>query len=150
MLYDANGSPNFQYLTNEAGNDTVADVSHTSSGKLIQSVGDAIYLGADDKFAACQLILSTAGDVSGAVSWAYFDGSAWVTFTPQSGAYNFDQLSTRVRLWSDSASAPPDWQRATVDLNTAYWIKITVTSAYTTAPIGSQITPLSNINYLNR
>ena len=149
VLYDANGSPGFQYLTNEAGNDTAADVSHTSSSKLIQSVGDAIYLGADDKFATCQILLSTAGDTSGAVSWAYFDGTAWVTFTPQSGAYNFDQLSQRVRLWSDSASAPADWQRATVDLRTAYWIKITVTSAYTTAPIGSQITPLSNINYLN-
>jgi hypothetical protein len=150
LLYDADGSPNWQNLTTAAGNGSVADVSHPSSNRLIQSVNDAIYLGADDKFAVCNIILSTAGDSSGAVSWAYWHGSSWATFTPTSGGYNFDQTSKRVRLWNDSVSAPADWQKTTVDLKTAYWIKVTVSSAFSVAPVGSQLTPLTDINYLNR
>ena len=80
---------------------------------------------------------------------AYFDGSIWTTFMPQSGSYNLDQLSKKVRLWNDSASAPANWQKTTVANLSAYWIRITATAAYTTAPIGTQITPLANINYLN-
>jgi hypothetical protein len=149
VLYDANGSPDFRDLGAEAGNSTAADVYHPTSTKLIQSVGDAIYLGCDETFAACEMILSTAGDTSGAVSWAYFDGSNWTAFTPQSGDYHLDQLSKKVRLWSDSASAPSNWQKSTVANCSAFWIRITVSAAYTTAPIGTQITPLASINYLN-
>ena len=149
LLYDANGSPEFRDLGTAAGNSTAADVYHPTSNKLIQSVGDAIYLGSDGIFAACEMILSTAGDTSGAVTWAYFDGSNWTAFTPQSGGYNLDQLSKKVRLWNDSASAPSNWQKSTVANLSAYWIRITATAAYTTAPIGTQITPLANINYLN-
>jgi hypothetical protein len=149
LLYDANGTPDFRDAGTAAGNSAVADVYHPTSTKLIQSVGDAIYLGSDGIFAACEIILSTAGDTSGAVSWAYFDGSNWMTFTPQSGNYNLDQLSKRVRLWNDSASAPSNWQKTGVANLSAYWIRILATAAYTTAPIGTQITPLANINYLN-
>jgi hypothetical protein len=149
VLYDANGSPTFHDLGTAAGNSTAADVYHPTSTKLIQSVGDAVYLGSDDIFAACEMILSTAGDASGVVTWAYFDGSNWLEFTPASGSYNLNLLSKRVRLWNDSASAPANWQKTTVANLNAYWIRIAATVAYTTAPIGTQITPLANINYLN-
>ncbi len=149
ILYDTNGSPEFKDMAAAAGDSTVADVYHPTSTKLIQSVGDAVYLGCDEKFAMCEIILATAGDTSGGVSWAYFDGSNWTAFTPQSGSYNFDQFSKRVRLWSDSASAPSDWQKTTVANCSAFWIRVAVTSAFTTAPIGTQITPLASINYLN-
>ncbi len=149
LLYDTNGIPDYQGLTAEAASSAVADVRHLDSTKLIQSVGDAICLGADDKFSACNFILSTAGDAGGAVTWAYFDGATWQEFTPQSGAYHFDQLTQRVRLWIDSASAPADWQKTAIIGLNAYWIKVIVTSAFTTAPIGSQITPLPEINFLN-
>jgi hypothetical protein len=149
LLYDANGSPQFRSLSAEAGNSSTADVFHPTSLKLIQAVGDAIYLGSDEKFAACEIILSTAGDATGAVTWSYFDGSNWLEFTPASGGYYLDQLSKKVRLWNDSASAPANWQKSTVANLNVYWIKITCTAAYTTSPIGTQITSLANINYLN-
>lgn len=148
LLYDADGAPTIQNLTGAAGNSSTADVIHTSSNRLLQSLNDCIYLAADDKFAVCDITLSTVGDAFGVVSWAYWNGSAWATFTPASGGYNFDQTVQRARLWNDSASAPADWQKTTVDLKSAYWIKITVTTAYTTAPIGSQLTPLADINHV--
>ena len=150
LLYDADGSPTFQNLTDAASDSTAADVFHPSSNKMIHAAGDALYLGSAEKFAAVRVLLSTAGDAGGVVEWSYYDGSQWVSFTPDSGAYNFDQADKLVRLWEDTASAPATWQKNQVDGKTRYWIKAEVTNGYNTAPVGSQLTPLTNINYLNQ
>jgi hypothetical protein len=147
-LFDADaGSPWFD-RTSEAGDDTAADVYHPTSSKLVQAIGDVLYCGSAEKFASLSMVLSTAGDAVGRVNWSYYDGTGWVEFTPQSGAYHLDQTSKLVRLWTDSAGAPAGWQKNEIDGDTLYWIKIEVTGAYSTAPVGSQLTPLTDLKYL--
>jgi hypothetical protein len=84
------------------------------------------------------VVLSTAGG-GGAVVWEYFDGEDWSQFTPDSGAYHFDSADNLVYLWADSASIPSDWQISKVSNYSAYWIRIRVTSAFSTDPVGTQI-----------
>ncbi len=150
MLYDADGSPLWQVLSSQAANSDPADVFHPVSGKLVQAVGDAVYLGGTERFASIRVELSTSGDAGAEVIWQYYDGSQWQTFTPESGAYSFSENSILVRLWSDTASAPSDWQRLEINGHACYWIKAEVTSAFATSPIGSQLTPLTDIKYINR
>lgn len=147
-VYDDSAAQQYAGRVSEAANLTAADLFHPTSGKLLEANNDALFLGADAPFAEVNFILSTAGS-GGVVSWAYWNGTSWESFTPSSGAYHFDQNSKRVRLWIDSASAPSDWQTLKIENKTAYWIKITVTTPFVTAPIGTQVTPLPQINYLN-
>lgn len=150
LLYDADGSPSWQFLTSQAADSDPADVFHPISGKMVQATGDAVYFGGAEKFAAIRIELSTAGDAGAEVIWQYYDGSQWKTFTPQSGAYAFDESSALVRFWNDTASAPSDWQKHEINGHTCYWVKAEVTSAFATSPVGSQLTPLIDIKYINR
>jgi hypothetical protein len=150
MLYDADGSPLWQSLTSQAANSNPADVFHPVSGKFVQAVGDAVYLGGAERFASIRIELSTAGDAGGGVIWQYYDGSQWQAFTPETGAYAFDENSTLVRLWVDAASSPTDWQKLEINGHACYWIKAEVTSAFATSPVGSQLTPLTDIKHINR
>jgi len=148
VLYDDGTS---QYVSRklEAASSSPADVTHFTSGALIAGAGDTVYFGALEKFACLTILLSTAG-VGGAVAWEYFTGTNWQEFTPESGAYNFDQLSQLVRLWQDTGSTPAGWQACEVNSVNALWIRARVTTAFGTPPVGSQLTPLTNIKYLSR
>src|SRR5690606_2961307 len=114
-----------------AASSAAADVIHPTSGKMLEVANDAIYLGADAPFAEVMITLATPG-VGGTVEWQYFDGTIWRSFTPVSGAYNLDAASRRVRLWVDSAHCPIDWQKNLVELKLQYWLRVVVTSPFTT------------------
>lgn len=150
LLYDYDGPPIWQNLTEEAGNDTSADLYHPVSGKLLQAVGDGVYLGLQEKFCTLNIRLSTAGDSGATVVWSYFNGVEWQEFTPESGAFVFDQASTLVRLWPDTNLTPADWQKHEIEGKTLYWIRAEVTSAFSSAPVGSQLTPLVDLSQVNR
>ncbi|MBD3170150.1 MAG: hypothetical protein GF307_11750 [candidate division Zixibacteria bacterium] len=139
-LYDDDGSPKYYQRTIEAGNSgSTADVYHPSSGAMIKDNGDVLYLGMDKPFYFIHAVLSTAG-IGGIVTYSYWNGTEWDMFIPFSGAYNFDSTSGDIVLWDDMDTVPVDWQKNSIEENTKFWIKIEVTTAFTTAPVGSQLT----------
>jgi hypothetical protein len=137
----------FSDKTSAAANGTSADVYHDSTGKLLLSSGDAVYLGQSERFSAVVVTLSTTG-AGGTVAWYYWNGTDWKVFNPTSGAYHFGSSPSTIRLWDDTASAPSDWQTSLVNGSAKFWIKAVATSDFTTGPIGSQMTCASNISYL--
>ncbi|MGB5105108.1 MAG: hypothetical protein WBP29_03015 [Candidatus Zixiibacteriota bacterium] len=147
-LYDHAATPHYQNRTSEAADTVAADVLTTTSHALIAGVDDALYLGADAPFANVNVVLPTAG-VGGGVIWEYFAGAAWAAFTPTSGEFHFDESGKLIRLWSDSAHAPLDWQKTKLESWSRFWVRARVTEAFATPPIGSQITPCTTIVHLN-
>jgi hypothetical protein len=138
----------FQNLTTEAGNATTADILHADSGRIVSAVGDKLFLGMDVKFRYLKWLLSTAGS-GGSVAYSYWNGSDWQSFTPAGGAFNLDASDKEYLLWTDFASVPDDWQKNSVNGENLFWIKVEVVSAFTTGPIGSQITSISDITALS-
>jgi hypothetical protein len=147
-LYDADGTPQFQGRTLEAASTVAADVLTNTSHALVAAANDAVYLGADEPFASVNIVLSTAGS-GGAVVWEYFDGTEWKSFTPATGECHFDEVTKLLRLWPDTAHVPLDWQRARVESSTKFWVRARVVTTFTTAPIGSQLTPCTATICLN-
>lgn len=134
----------YEDLTSSAGSSASADVFHSASSALVKSQGDALYIGQDQPFAFVKILLATAGTI-GVVDWQYYDGSGWVSITPVGGAANFGALDDELRLWDDAASAPVDWQMSTINGAKKYFVRSIVTGSFTVAPIGSQITTLTDV-----
>lgn len=144
LLYRRGATAPFNDRSTEAGDDTSGDIYHIDSGKLIKDSGDIIYLGQPEKFHQVRVTLFTNG-AGGTVSWYYWDGSQWKSFTPLSGSYDFDSSPATLRLWQDSTQTPSDWQTTTVNGSGKFWIRVQVISDFATAPVGTQITGLAGI-----
>jgi len=142
-LYDS-VSNSFADLTSESSSAPASDIIHPSSSVLVEEAGDSIYLGMQKKFRYLRLLLSTAG-VGGSVNYSYWDGNVWKAFVPQGGNFNLDSSDRELILWSDFDSVPADWQQTPVDNVVRYWVRIKVDTAFTTPPVGSQITALSEL-----
>lgn len=139
FCHDADAPAPYADVTTAAGDSGGADVFHPTSTALLAASGDGLYLGGDDRFSMVRVLLSTAGTV-GTVTWSYWNGAAWSTFVPDSGAYSFDQANAAVRLFVDAATSPNDWQKTVVNAKNRYWIRAIVGTAFATAPVGSQLT----------
>jgi hypothetical protein len=148
FCYDADAPTPYADLTTQAASTPGADIAHPTSGGLIKSVGDAIYLGGDDRFSFVRILLSQNG-AGGTVIWSYWNGNEWNAFTPASGAYDLSAANKGVRLFTDGNSTPTDWQKSVVNGAKRYWIRILCTTAFSTAPIGSQVTAVSESTALN-
>ncbi len=138
FLYDDSASTKYQDKTDEASSDTSGDVFHSESSALLDSLEDCLYLGKQNRFFCVAIVLSTAA-AGGSVVWEYFDGEDWKQFTPHAGAYNFDSSDKLVYLWEDCESLPSDWQVTKVNNHSAYWIRVRVTTGFSTKPVGTQI-----------
>ena len=147
FCFDADAGAAYADLTVQAASNTGADVFHPVSGALVAQPGDAVYFGADDRFSLVRVLLSTVGS-GGVVSWSYWDGAEWTTFVPASGGYHFDAPNAAVRLFTDGASTPADWQKSLVNNSNRYWVRATITGAFATPPVGSQLTAVSNTSNL--
>lgn len=147
LVYDASAGT-YQDKSEEAASADTADIFHTTSGKLLAASGDAFFLGMDQPFHFLNLILSTVGS-GGEVVWKYWDGQAWKSFTPASGSWHFSSTQKELLLWDDYHSIPADWQKKTVAEHNLYWISVTVASPFTGAPIGTQISAVSNLKALS-
>jgi hypothetical protein len=147
VLYDSMSS-SYADDTEAAADDTVADVVHPSSGCVVKAAGDILYAGMASPFRLLSLTLSIPG-VGGNVSYAYFDGSNWKTFAPAGGNFNLDTSQKSLTLWEDIAGVPDDWQTAIVNGVMKFWIKIEVVSAFSTGPVGSKLTAVSNNNAIS-
>jgi hypothetical protein len=134
---------NYSDVTTEAGDDTAGDIYHPDSSVMFKEPGDALYLGMNTRFHYLKVILSAAGS-SGQVSWQYFNGTEWMGFDPHGGSFDFDSSDKTHLLWDDYTSIPDDWQKSTVLGDNLFWIRIVVVSPFTTGPVGTQITSISN------
>jgi len=146
VLYGAAGE-SYQDRSTAAESNTTADLFHSGSGCLFKETGDAVYLGMDDRFRICRFLLSTPG-AGGGVEFSYWDGTSWQTFTPTGGTTDFSLATTDVLFWTDYHSVPAGWQKRAVDGNTRFWVKIEVTSAFATGPVGTQATSISELSRL--
>ncbi len=143
FCYDLS-SASFEDLTSAAGNSTAGDVYHSDSSAIFKDVGDTLYLGLAEKYHYLKVISGTTG-VGGNVSWQYFDGSEWVSFVPSGGSWNFGDTNKGLLLWDDIFSVPDGWQKNSVNGSELFWIKISVTTTFTTGPVGTQLTTVPDI-----
>jgi len=147
FCYDDDASSKYKDRTTEAGDTTPADVYHPTSGALVKDLNDTLYLGMEAPFSVVHAILSTGGTI-GTVEWQYWNGSSWQDFTPHSGAYHFTG-NFIVYLWEDLYSCPSDWQTRSVNGETKYWVRAKTATPFNVAPVGSQITAISDADYIN-
>jgi hypothetical protein len=147
FCYDHSATNKYYDRTSEARDTTPADTYHPTSNSLIRDIDDALYLGMEEKFNQVRIILSQAG-IGGQVIWEYWNGSEWKGFIPYSGADHLDSANKLVILWQDLSSVPSEWQQCGVNNSTGFWIRARVTTTYTTAPIGTQITAVPENKYL--
>jgi hypothetical protein len=147
FCYDDSASTKYSDKTAPAESSTPADVFHPTSNGLIKDIEDGLYLGMEKKFNLVKIILSTAG-ISGQVVWQYWNGIFWQSFIPYSGTYHFDSIEKLVLLWQDLFSVPADWQVCPIEGNNLFWVKISVTTPFTTVPVGSQITAVGEDKWM--
>jgi hypothetical protein len=146
LCYNAS-SGDYEDLTDAAGDGLTGDIYHSESGAIFKNVGDALYLGMDDKFNYLKIILSTAGS-GGAVAYQYYNGQDWCGFAPSGGTFQFDVTDRELLLWNDYTGLPVDWQKKTIDNAEKFCVRIMVSTPYTTAPVGTSITAITNITGL--
>ncbi|HEX2897813.1 MAG TPA: hypothetical protein VHP63_07170 [candidate division Zixibacteria bacterium] len=142
-IYDS-VSNSYADLTSQSTSAITADILHPSTSALVKAVGDSIFLGMAKKFRYIRFLLSTAG-VGGSVNYSYWDGNVWKAFVPQGGNFNLNSTDKQLLLWTDFESQPSDWQQNPVDGSVNFWVRIKADTLYSTAPVGSQITALSDI-----
>lgn len=147
FLFDSTAATPFQDKTIAAINTSAGDIFHSESSGLLDAVNDCLYLGKQSRFFCAAIVLSTQG-TGGVVTWEYFNGVEWVSFTPSSGAYNFDSSDSLIYLWQDGATMPSDWQVSVVNGQSAFWIRARVTISFSVNPIGTQIIAAAKIDDL--
>ncbi len=135
--------------SSEARSTASADIVHPNIGGMIMAAGDSVFFGNSRPFHSLTFELSTAG-TGGEVIWRYFDGQTWKSFTPQSGQWNLTTSHHDMLLWQDLQNLPADWQKKTIEGNALYWIAATVTQSYSTAPVGSQISAVTNLTLFSQ
>ena len=99
-----------------------------------------LYLGYDNKFDMAVFDVDTAGSL-GALTWQYYNGSAWTTFVPASGRYEIDpddDEGGQYDFSKDGAEIFPsnllsDWATDAINSETKYWVRVS-TASVTTAP----------------
>ncbi len=148
FCYDADADSSFADCTVAASDTSPGDVQHPDSGALVEAIGDALYLGMNRRFAVVHAELSMPGS-GGEVAWEYWDGTSWIGFVPVSGSASLDATATVVRLFTDSQAIPVDWTKTLVNGVYRFWIRAVVTTAYTVAPVGSQVTAATNIQQMS-
>jgi len=99
-----------------------------------------LYLGHDSKFDMAVFDIDTAGSI-GAVTWQYYNGSAWTTFVPASARYATDPDDNEGAQYAfdkNGAEIFPlnllsNWATTAINSATKYWVRASVASV-TTAP----------------
>ena len=99
-----------------------------------------LYIGNDSKFDMAVFDVDTAGSL-GALTWQYYNGSAWTEFIPASGRYEIDPDDDEGGQYAfdkDGAEIFPsnllsDWATDAINSETKYWVRVS-TASVTTAP----------------
>ena len=99
-----------------------------------------LYLGHDSKFDMAVFDFDTVGSL-GALTWQYYNGSAWTTFIPSSANFAVDpddEEGSQFAFDEDGAEIFPanrldSWAIETINSATKYWVRVS-TASVTTAP----------------
>ena len=147
----------FTKIFNFDGSSTYTDVTleaQTPAGTpftLFNTASHYLYLGHDERFDLAVFDVDTAGDL-GALTWQYYNGSAWTTFIPGSGRVQLDPDDDFGGMYSfdeDGAEMFPhntvkNWGKVAVNSESKYWIRVTAASVATATTIKRiQMRPLA-------
>lgn len=133
------------------GSSTYVDITNEmrspagTSQAVLAAAAHYLYMGHDEKFDLAVFDLDTVGSI-GALTWQYWNGSAWTTFVPGSGRFQYDVNDSAGVAWAfnkDGAELfPPNlltgWATTAINSITKYWIRLT-TASVTTAPTVKRI-----------
>ena len=111
-----------------------------TSFSILGASSHYLYVGNDSKFDMAVFDVDTAGSL-GALTWQYYNGSAWTTFVPASGRYEIDPDDDEGGQYDFSKDGveifPPnllsDWATDAINSETKYWVRVS-TASVTTAP----------------
>jgi hypothetical protein len=143
LLFSATHS-SYEDVTAAAMGSGTADIYHPATNVMIKDEDDAIYVGMAEPFRFLRFGLSTAGS-GGAVTYAYWDGASWRAFTPFDGCFALDQGDRDLRLWENYDDVPTDWQKAYLEEELRFWLRLRVSSPYDVGPVGSHLTAVSDL-----
>jgi len=111
-----------------------------TSFSILGASSHYLYLGNDTKFDMAIFDVDTAGSL-GALTWQYYNGSAWTEFIPASGRYEIDPDDDEGGQYDFSedgveifpANLLSDWATDAINSETKYWVRVS-TASVTTAP----------------
>ena len=112
-----------------------------TSFTILNSAAHYLYLGHDEKFDMAIFDVDTLGSI-GALTWQYYNGTAWTDFIPASARMSHDpDLSTMGAAYGfteDGVEVFPqniisNWAKDAINSLTKYWIRVTA-AAVSTAP----------------
>ena len=111
-----------------------------TSFSILGASSHYLYLGHDSKFDMAIFDVDTAGSL-GALTWQYYNGSAWTEFIPASGRYEIDPDDDEGGQYDFSedgveifpANLLSDWATDAINSETKYWVRVS-TASVTTAP----------------
>ena len=111
-----------------------------TSFSILGASSHYLYLGHDSKFDMAIFDVDTAGSL-GALTWQYYNGSAWTEFVPASGRYEIDPDDDEGGQYDFSedgveifpANLLSDWATDAINSETKYWVRVS-TASVTTAP----------------
>ena len=111
-----------------------------TSFSILSASTHYLYVGNDSKFDMAVFDVDTAGSL-GALTWQYYNGSAWTEFIPASARYQLDpddDEGGQYDFSEDGAEIFPanllsDWATDAINSETKYWVRVS-TASVTTAP----------------
>ena len=113
-----------------------------TSFSILGGASHYLYLGHDYKFDLAVFDVDTAGSL-GALTWQYYNGTAWTTFIPGSARYELDpddEQGVQFDFGEDGAETfPPNilasWSTETINSSTKYWVRVSTASVQTAPTI---------------
>ncbi|MDD5643966.1 MAG: Ig-like domain-containing protein [bacterium] len=126
----------YENMTDQAGNETEADIKHSSTNAFLKNTDDALYMGRSNTFNAVYFELSTPR-TGGNIVFEYWVGaySFWNTLT----TITEDTTSSLTRSGYIRFTPPPDWGSTSVNGSSQYYIRARATSNITTGPVGTAL-----------
>ena len=123
-----------------------------TSFPLFNSSANYLYLGNATKFDMAIFDIDTVGSL-GALTWQYYNGSAWTTFVPASARYEtdvddneggqFDFSVDGVEIFPQNILS--DWATVAINSATKYYVRVTAASVTTSPTIKRiQMRPLAS------
>ena len=111
-----------------------------TSFSILGASSHYLYVGNDSKFDMAVFDVDTAGSL-GALTWQYYNGTAWTEFIPASGRYEIDPDDDEGGQYDFSKDGveifPPnllsDWATDAINGETKYYVRVS-TASVTTAP----------------
>lgn len=109
------------------------DEANTGEGTAFSSFastpasGDVLYIGCSLKFYRANFRFAVLATGSPTFTWQYYNGS-WTTFTPTDNTSSF--TANGEATWNVLG----DWTKVAVNSQSLYWIRISISGAFTTSP----------------